>query len=467
VKGSFVVMRGIRKIASAIALLGFPVLFASGCAASGTAGSSFTPSSPVASTQVSPETRGIAPDAKAAQWPQFGYDLGHSGYNPLEKTLGTTNVSKLKVGWNDQSLIQPNGIVYDKNLLYVDDMGQSNAGLYAFNAATGAQKWYADVNLNGGWGSFNRAVSAVAGNMIVTPCGNGSTTQFLTGLCGVNATNGKVLWKTYCTLYQGSGCEGLVNGTSPVYDGKNVIVQITQGVNEQPDTEAFDPKTGKNVWDVAGIYHCPDGGLTSGAPLPVAGGNVLGVLACQGKNGATEICALNSASGSSQWCYQSGNIYVQTMIADANKFYVVIPGGSTNTVIAFNAKSGAQIWKASIPAQNGSALAVDATQLYIENGANGLYALKASNGKPVWSYTANGNMIVGGAVSVANGIVYTNGGGGNNDNVAIAAFNAKTGKLIYSTSSVGNGSAPATGIVVNGTVYAGCYTLCAFTLPGK
>ena len=115
----------------------------------------------------------------------------------------------------------------------------------------------------------------------------------------------------------------------------------------------------------------------------------------------------------------------------------------------------------------GSALAVDATQLYIENGSNGLYALKLSNGKTAWSYTANANMIVGGSVSVANGVAYTNGGGGNNDNVAIAAFNAKTRKLIYSTSSVGNGSAPAAGIIVNGTVYAGCYTLCAFTLPGK
>jgi outer membrane protein assembly factor BamB len=468
VKGSFVVMRGIRKIASAIALLGFPVLFASGCAATGTAGSSFTPISPVAATSLSTPAHGIVRDEKAAQWPQFGYDQGHSGYNPLEKTLGTTNVSKLKIGWNDQSLIQPNGIVYDKNLLYVDDMGQSNAGLYAFNAATGAQKWYADVNLNGGWGSFNRAVSAVAGNIIVTPCSNGSTTQFLTGLCGVNATNGKVLWKTYCTLYQGSGCEGLINGTSPAYDGKNVYVQITQGVNEQPDTEALNPKTGKTVWDVAGIYHCPDAGLSSGAPLPVAGGNVLAVEGCQGTSGGTQICALNTGSGSAAWCYQSSATpYVETTIADATKFYVVLPGGSTSTVLAFDAKSGAQIWKASIPAQNGSALAVDSTQLYIENGSNGLYALKLNNGKTAWSYTVNGNLFGGGAVSVANGIVYTNGGGGNNDNVAIAAFNSKTGKLIYSTSSDGNGSAPATAIVVNGAVYAGCYTLCAFTLPGK
>ncbi len=77
-----------------------------------------------------------------------GYDRGHTGYNPLEKIIGVANVSRLQV-WHRTvrlPLTNPGGIVYDKNVLYVDDMGQSNAGLYAFNAKTGAQKWYANVN---------------------------------------------------------------------------------------------------------------------------------------------------------------------------------------------------------------------------------------------------------------------------------------------------------------------------------
>jgi outer membrane protein assembly factor BamB len=472
VKGSFVVMRGIRKIAPAIALLGFPVLFASGCAASGTAGSSFTPISPVASSAqaATPVMRGaVVPDATAAQWPQFGYDQGHSGYNPLEKTITTGNVSKLQIGWNDSSIVQPGGIVFDKNVLYVDDMGQTNAGLYALNANTGAQKWYANVNLNGGWGSFTHAVSAVAGNVIVTPCSNGSTTQFLTGLCGINSTNGKMLWQTLCTLYQGSGCSGLVNGgTSPSYDGKNVYAQITQGVNEQPDTSAFNPKTGKIIWAVPGIYHCPDGGYSSGGnPLPVAGGLVFAVLACQGTNGATEVCAFNGGSGAQAWCQNTPTIAVLQMAADTKNLYVVEPTTSGNTVLALNAKSGAKVWAANVPGANGAALAVDKNRVYVVDGGFGVYAFKVTNGNKVWSYTANGNMFVGGQATVANGILYTNGGGGNNDNVAIAAFNDANGKLIYSTSSVSNGSSPASGIVVNGTVYTGCYTLCSFKLPGK
>lgn len=100
-------------------------------------------------------------------------------------------------------------------------------------------------------------------------------------------------------------------------------------------------------------------------------------------------------------------------------------------------------------------------------GGTGVYALNVKSGKQLWSFTSNGNMFVGGQATVANDILYTNGGGGNNDNVAIAAFNVKNGKLIWSTSTISNGSSPASGVVVNGTVYTGCYTLCAFTLGTK
>lgn len=149
-------MRGIRKVTLAIVLFSLPTIFASGCAGSATAGTSFAPVSPVATSVQTPmmPMRGIVSDLKTAAWPQFGYDRGHTGYNPLEKIIGVANVSKLQVAWNDQSLVQPGGIVYDKNVLYVDDMGQSNAGLYAFNAKTGAQKWYANVNFEWAMGQL-------------------------------------------------------------------------------------------------------------------------------------------------------------------------------------------------------------------------------------------------------------------------------------------------------------------------
>jgi outer membrane protein assembly factor BamB len=179
------------------------------------------------------------------------------------------------------------------------------------------------------------------------------------------------------------------------------------------------------------------------------------------------VCAFNGSNGAPAWCDNTPTIYVEQMAADSKNLYVVEPVSSGNTILALNAKSGAKVWSANVPGANGSALAVDKNRLYVVDGGVGVYAFKVSNGKKVWDYTANGNMFVGGQATVANGILYTNGGGGNNDNVAIAAFNDANGKLIYSTSSVSNGSSPASGIVVNGTVYTGCYTLCAFDLSSK
>jgi glucose dehydrogenase len=194
---------------------------------------------------------------------------------------------------------------------------------------------------------------------------------------------------------------------------------------------------------------------------------VYGVLACKSTNGATEICAFRTSSGSAAWCYDSPTAYIEQLIADKDRLYVVEPLGSVNVILALDAKTGAHLWKADLPATNGTALAVDSSRLYAVEGGTGVYALKVTNGHQLWSYTSNGNMFVGGQATVANNILYTNGGGGNNDNVAIAAFNVVNGKLIWSTSTAGNGSSPASGIVVNGTVYTGCYTLCAFRLGTK
>jgi outer membrane protein assembly factor BamB len=455
-KGSFVFMSAIRTLIAATVALAVPSLVLSGCA----------PPIPmsVQPSMVTPER--LSPAAKkVADWMQFGYDAGHSGDNPLEKTITAKNVADLKIAWND-SIIQPGGVVVDKNVAYVDDMGQTGAGLYALDAATGKQKWYANVNLNGGWGNFTHAVSAVAGTIVVTPCSNGSTTQFLTGLCGVKASNGKIVWKSYCTLYNGGGCGGMTNGTSPALYNNLIYFQITEGVNEQPDTEALDPKSGKVVWDDPGVYHCPDAGLTNGAPLPVVGGVVFAVLGCQGYQGVTEVCGLNASSGSAAWCDDSSP-YVEDAMGGDGKFFETVPGNSNLALTALDAKTGATSWSISLPGSNGSTMALANGTLFVSEGGNGVYAFSATNGRKIWSYTSNGNLTNGTVLTVADGVVYTDGGGGNNGNTAVTAFNAKNGTLLWTSTATGNGGAPLTPVVVNGTLYAGCYTLCAFTVAKK
>jgi outer membrane protein assembly factor BamB len=420
-------------------------------------------SSASVSRPVTLDARGFA-GARTAQWPQFGYDAGQTAYNPLESVIAPQNVSSLQIAWNDGGIVQPNGIVVDKGVAYVDDQGQSAAGLYALDAATGAQKWVAQVNLNGSWGSFNHPVSAVAGGVVVTPCSNGES-NFLTGLCGVDASTGAVAWTHFCSLYQGGGCEGIVNGTSPTLYQSRIFFQTTEGVNEQPDTEAINPKTGALVWDVPGVYHCPDAGDTSGNPLPAANGLVFAVLGCQGPSGTTEICALSAKSGGAVWCAGSESACVGGLIAGGDKLFVEEPAASGFNVLAFDAKSGKPLWGTTLPG-GGRAMALSGSRLFVSAGATGVYALSVKNGAQLWSYTANGNYTVGGVLSVANGVVYTDGGGGNNGNDGITALSEKNGALLWA-SSFGNGSAPATPVIVDGAIYAGCYTLCALTLPGS
>ncbi|HEY1976880.1 MAG TPA: PQQ-binding-like beta-propeller repeat protein [Candidatus Baltobacteraceae bacterium] len=457
-------MQHIRSIASGIVLFTFPASLLGGCA------SSVAPVAPVSSLA----HRAIVQTAasweagkKTEQWLQFGFDAGHSGYNPLEKIVNAKTLKKLKIAWNDKKIIQPGGIVVDHNVAYIDDMGQAKQGLYALNATTGARKWYTNLQLNGSWGSFTHAVAVVAGKVVVSPCSNGSTSMFLTGLCGVNAKTGKVLWRTYCTQYQGNPCGGLVNGgTSPTLYGNLVYFQSTQGVNEQPDTEALDPRTGAIVWDVPGVYHCPDAGDGSNNPLPAANGLVFAVLGCQGSQGATEICALSAATGAAVWCDQSPTTYIEDLIADGSHVYLTEPTSNLN-VVALDTNTGAQAWTVTLPGGNYSAMATADQRLFVEDDGPGVYALSTATGKSLWSYTANANLYVGGVLSVANGIVYADGGGGNNGNVAITALSQKSGHLIWTSGSIGNGGARMTPVVLNGTVYAGCYTMCSFTVPAK
>ena len=448
-------MRFLHKVVTTIVLFGFPLAAVTGCSP----GSNGTPVPPIAPMQPS-----LQANAAAAEWSQFGYDAGHSGYNSFEQKISAKNVSKLQIAWNDKKIIQPGGIVVDRNVAYVDDMGQTGQGLYAINVTTGKEKWRANMHLNGNWGSFYHAVAAVAGNVVVSPCSNGSTTMFLTGLCGVDANSGKILWKTFCTQYQGNPCSGLVNnGTSPAYYGSLIYVESVQGVNEQPDVQAINPQTGKVAWAVPGVYHCPDAGLASDNPLPAVNGEVLAVLGCQGTAGGTEICALSASSGAETWCYQSPNVYVEETIAANGLFYVTLQGSDNDLlVLAFNPASGAQVWQAKLPSGYFSTMAADSTRLIVLDGNIGVYALSPTNGKLRWNYTANANLFLGGTLSIANGLVYSDGGGGNNGNVAITAFNENNGKVVWTSGSIGNGGAPAAPVILDGTIYAGCYTLCAF-----
>lgn len=449
-------------------LLGFPLSLTAGCAPGG--GTPLAPVGSSSATVQSPASQPASWDAaakKTAAWLQFGYDSGHSAYNPLEKTIDAANVSKLQIAWNNTSIIQPTGIVVDKGTVYVADGSQSPGDLYALDAATGAQRWAANLALAN---ANLLQVPAVSGNVVLSPCSTGSGSTFKSGLCGLNSKSGRKKWATLCTPYQSNTCAGVFNhGTSPTVYGGLAYFQMTNGVNEQPDIDAVNPKSGKIVWDVGGpyLYHCPDaGGPTN--PMPAANGRVFAVLPCftVGSQTATYICALSASSGAAAWCTESQNAYVDRLVEGEGKVFASEGIGSTTSIVAMNEKTGAVEWTSQGEYHNVGAIAVANDRVFVNNYST-LYALSAKSGKILWTQM-QGGIEAGGTASVANGIVYTNSFGGNNGDEAITALNEKNGKLIWDSSSIaGNGSSEATPAIVNGTVYAGCYTVCAFTLSSK
>jgi outer membrane protein assembly factor BamB len=155
--------------------------------------------------------------------------------------------------------------------------------------------------------------------------------------------------------------------------------------------------------------------------------------------------------------------YVTSLFKGGGTLYATESGASTSKLVALNESSGNIKWSVTVPNIASDAFAVADGRVFVDfHNATGLIAFSASNGKQLWAQTT----AVTSAISVANGIVYTDAGGGNNGDHAITALNPKTGSMIWG-SSAGNGASPATPVILNGTIYAGCYTMCAFTLPSK
>ncbi len=140
-------MRTIPTVATTSLLFGVALLFAGGCAPAGS-GSGLPPQLGAVQSASSDST------TKTQAWPQYGYDSGHSGFNPLEKAISAKNVSTLQIAWNNQNIIQPSGIVVAGSVAYVADQDQANGSVFALNANTGKQKWATDVGLNGSCGQF-------------------------------------------------------------------------------------------------------------------------------------------------------------------------------------------------------------------------------------------------------------------------------------------------------------------------
>ena len=83
---------------------------------------------------------------------------------------------------------------------------------------------------------------------------------------------------------------------------------------------------------------------------------------------------------------------------------VVYVGSYDNNVYALNASTGAKLWSYTAGSSVGSSPAVANGVVYVGSYNSNLYALDASTGAKLWSYTTGG--WVDSSPAVANGAVY-------------------------------------------------------------
>lgn len=126
-------------------------------------------------------------------------------------------------------------------------------------------------------------------------------------------------------------------------------------------------------------------------------------------------------------------------------------GGPYEGLYALDATSGSQLWSYSPTVYNGGSGAVESTPnvvngvVYFGSDDGNVYALNAANGACIWNYTT-GNF-VDSCPAVVGGVVYIGSGDGN-----AYALNATDGALLWNT-IIGSGFVYSCPNIVNGAIY--------------
>lgn len=343
--------------------------------------------------------------AAQADWPMYGYDATHAGYNPAEHTLSPSTVPNLSVAWSAPltSTLSWGSVAVAGGMVYVQ-----NDELSAYNATTGALDWTDAIN--GGDGP-NGSPAVVNGVVYAS--------SYLGTIYAVNAQTGATIWSHVVTTNVGVSSQSAIavaNGL--VYEGW-----------DDGYLYALNAQTGAQQW----AYHF--GGDIYTSPS-VANGIVY--LAA-----GVSLYALNAATGTALWTAQVAATPSTPTISNGVAY--VAAGGA---LYAFDATSGATQWSVAtgLFISDYCSPAVANGMIYLYSGD--VYAFSVTNGALVW-HSATGDTSTIPTVSpiVANGVVYTGSGGS-----AFYAYNAQTGALLW-TQTYPGASTDMTPSVANGMLY--------------
>jgi outer membrane protein assembly factor BamB len=382
-----------------------------------------------------------APFRVHIDWPSWRNGPEHTGFNPFETVLSRSNVAGLELDWSystgDGTGIHGSPSVVD-GVVYV---GSDSNYVYALDASSGALRWKSATppkyNLHV-WSS-----PAVANGIVYI--GTSDYGSSGGGVYAFTADGGRPLWSA---LTGGATVE-----SSPAVANGVVYVGTNDG-----KLHALNAASGAPLWSAT-----IGGGRSS--PAVVNGVVYIG--------GGTNLYALDAASGAPLWTAPAGcDRYEAVISSPAVVNGVVYVGGCDALMDAFDAASGALLWKTGIGEPTGSSPAVANGVVYV--GSNDdprvsvrhLYALDAASGAVLWSKQTPINWS---SPVVANGVVYVLLRSrllrDKYVSSRLYAFSARSGARLWKATTGGLGGSSPT--VVDGRVYisTGDGDLNAYHLP--
>jgi quinohemoprotein ethanol dehydrogenase len=199
-----------------------------------------------------------AADTEPGQWLTAGRDANGSYHSPLAD-INADNASHLGFAWaydlNTRRGLEATPVVVDGTLYFSGNFGR----VYAIDAASGAEKWVYDPQVDGQWGRYaccdavNRGVAVWQGRVFV-----GALDGYLHA---IDAATGKRLWKVD-TLTQRDPQHPYTLPGAPVVAGDSVVLGTggAEFAGVRGYVAAFDQSDGHLKWRFYTVPRDPKAG---------------------------------------------------------------------------------------------------------------------------------------------------------------------------------------------------------------
>ncbi len=343
----------------ALSLLALPVaLLAAAC------GSANTPTATHAQSATTTNPKATPP---SGSWPYPNADVANTRQAP-GSVISSANVSQLQQAWTFRITSKPDGgvgalamsPVVVNGVVYIQDL---QANVYALDLGTGKLRWEYKVDTPELGGPGPDGVAVADGRVY----GDTPHTVF-----ALSAATGKPVWVDRNLLTKG---QGVFEIQPQAIAGR---VYLASAIGTGPGGGillALDAATGKPIWKFNTMIGSTVVVGTGGAwepPLVGTDGSVTFGIGNPYESPATAIAHparllyadsevnLDAATGKLRWYYQAvpndfqdHDLQTSPMAASINGTSVIIAAGKMGYVYAFNAQTGALLWKTPVGVHNG------------------------------------------------------------------------------------------------------------------